>query len=231
VSDDTTVTVQADLTIVAPPGLRHDLASRLGNLAEIESDAGATVYRLDAGRISRAVQGGEQADAIIAFLAELSSVPLTDTVVRLVRDAAAKAGQVRVIAAPTVVVVSDPADLTTACAVKAAKLVRVTDTVAVSELPHAKVRVALERKGLAPESVLGGSDRRPRSSVEEAEETARRAAAYRSAASRHSSWSGLEHQARQLESKASALANVDARLQVTGPLALTPAVVARLSST
>ena len=121
----------------------------------LESDAGAYIYRLDPHLLTLAVQAGKTPESILEFLTELSSVPLAANIEWLVRDAAQRAGRIRLIAAPTVVVVSDPVDLATACSVKAAKLRPISDTVAVSELAHTKVRAALERKGLVPEIVLG----------------------------------------------------------------------------
>lgn len=122
-------------------------------MAEVENQSGAVVSRLTLDRITTAVQRGESVETIVEFLTELSSVPLADTVVRLVHDAASRVGRIRIVHAPTVVAVNDPADLVAALAVKAAKLTRVTDTVAVSELPHAKVRAALDKQGLAPDVV------------------------------------------------------------------------------
>jgi hypothetical protein len=155
VGGSTRAIVQADHTVIAPPDLRADVAAWLASIAVLESDAGAYIYRLDPHMLTQAVQAGRTPEAILEFLTELSSVPLASNIEWLVRDAAQRAGRIRLIAAPTVVVVSDPVDLATACSVKAAKLRAVSDTVAVSELAHAKVQAALERKGLVPEVVLG----------------------------------------------------------------------------
>jgi hypothetical protein len=155
VGGSTQAIVQADHTVIAPPDLRADVAAWLASIAVLESDAGAYIYRLDPHMLTQAVQAGKTPEAILEFLTELSSVPLASNIEWLVRDAAQRAGRIRLIAAPTVVVVSDPVDLANACSVKAAKLRAISDTVAVSELPHAKVQTALERKGLVPEVVLG----------------------------------------------------------------------------
>lgn len=222
------VTVQADMTVIAPPDLRHDLATGLEAIATTESASAATIYRLDAARITRAVQGGQEPSAIVDFLAGISVVPLPDTVVRLVHDAAARSGSVRVIAAPTVVVVSDPADLVTACAIKTLKLTKVTDTVAVTEVPMTKVRAALDRKGLAPEAVVGVGVPQARSSAGEAAAAAQRASQLRAVA-RGGAGSFYEQHARELEARAKALGNVAARLKVQGPLTVTPGLLASLA--
>ena len=226
-SEATTAIVQGDLTVIAPPDFRPDLALRLASIAEIESDAGATVSRLSAGRIAEAIRGGDTADSIVDFLRTISSVALGDSVVRLVRDAAGGVGRVKVISAPTVVVVTDPADLVAACSVKAAQLTKVSDTVAVSDLPYAKVRAALERKRLAPELVLGGGSRTVRSSVTDAEQQAERARALRSQRSGPSSaWA--ERLASEYEREAASKGDLAARLSTVGPLGLTPALLERL---
>lgn len=224
-STSTSVIVQADLTVVAPPDLRHDLMVGLDAIADLENASGAMTYRLDADRITRAVQGDQTSAGIVEFLTGIGSTPLPDTVVRLVHDAAAKAGSVRVIAAPTVVVVNDAADLVTACAIKALELTKVSATVAVTDVPLARVRTALERKGLVPEAVIGGAAREPRSSAAAAASVAKRAAELRARAG-----GAFEHHARQLEERASSIADVTARLDVRGPLTMTPAMLDRLHS-
>ena len=151
--------MQADHTVIAPPDLRADVAAWLASIAVLESDAGAFIYRLDPHLLTVAVQAGKTPESILEFLTELSSVPLAANIEWLVRDAARRAGRIRLISAPTVVVVSDPVDLVTACSVKAAKLRPISDTVAVSETP--KVQAALERKGLVPEVVLGSAAQPP----------------------------------------------------------------------
>ena len=217
--------VQADLTVTAPPDLRHDLTVRLALIAEIESDSAAVVYRLSPERITRAVQAGDTAEDIIGFLTELSSVPVTDTVERLVIDAAARAGRVRVIAATTVVIVSDAADLATACSVKSAKLTAVSDTVAVSDVAAGKVTAALEKKGLAPHAVVDTAARPRRSSEAEAAMALERAAALR--ASTGAAGSYLQRHADELERQARATTDVNTRLRVSGPLAVTPHMAAQ----
>ena len=230
--DATTAIVQADLTVIAPPDLRHDLAAQLAALADVESESGAVVSRLSIERITRAVQGGETAESILDFLTRLSSVPIGDTVTRLVQDAAARAGRVQVISAPTVVVVNDPVDLAIALSVKAAKLVRVSETVAISELPHAKVRSALDRKGLAPELVTGSpiTDAQPKpSSLDAARRAEQQATEFRALAARTSNRAYARH-ADSLELQAKRLGDVDGRLAVKGPLAVMPRLVEQLDA-
>ncbi len=223
------VIVQADLTVLAPPDLDPALAARLRTLARLESHGGANLYRLDEAMIIRALQGEDDPDSIIDFLASLSSAPLADTVKRLVLDAADRVGKVTIMTATTVVITTDPADLTTACSIKGAKLRKVSPTVAVSDLAAVKVRTALDKKGLSPQLVLSAGDRpAPRRSVEQAQALAARAQEVRALAERTGS-AGYRAHAEQLERSAAALNDISARLQVDGPLALSPALLARLT--
>jgi hypothetical protein len=223
---ETTVIVQGDLTILAPPGLDPEVRARLDELAVHESGDAAQLLRLDETRIIRAVQAGRSAEDIVAFLIEVSSVPLVDAVVRLVHDAARRAGQVRLVPAASVVVVDDPADLRLACSAKAAKLEPLSDTVAVSPLPLDKVRSALERKGLAPSSAVSAVAT-GRSAEDEVAELRDRAARHRQLAERHGH-EGIRSRASALEQRADELADSGRRLQVAGPLAVTPEIATSL---
>jgi hypothetical protein len=223
---ETSVIVQGDLTIMAPPNLDPEIRTRLDELAVHESGDAAQLLRLDEARIVRAVQAGRSAEDIVAFLAEVSSVPLVDAVIRLVHDAARRASQVRLVSAASVVVVDDPADLKLACSVKVAKLEPLSDTVAVSPLPLDKVRSALERKGLAPSAAVSAPVT-GRSAEDEVAELRDRAAQHRRFAERY----GHEHirsSASELERRAEELADPARRLQVAGLLALTPKIAASL---
>jgi hypothetical protein len=224
---ETSVIVQGDLTILAPPNLDPELRTRLDELAGCESGGSAQLLRLDEARIVRAVQAGRSAVDIIAFLTEVSSVPLVDAVVRLVHDAARRADRMKLLPAASLVVVDDPADLRLACSVKAAKLEAVTDTVALSPLPLDKVRSALERKGLAPSAVQAPAV--GRSVDDEIIELRDRAARHRQLAK----WYDDDNEdvgawASELERQADELADPSRRLQVTAPLMITPEIAASL---
>lgn len=222
----TEAVVQADETVICPPDLDADLSARLGELAKLESDAGARIFRLDPAAITRAVQGGDTAEGVVAFLEQLSSVPLPDTVRALVADAAGRADRVRVLGAATVVVVDDPADLVAACRLKSAKLTAVSDTVAVSPLAPAKVHPILERKGLHPLLVDAGDPAAPtpRRGSENAAELARAAAHRRVMAERYGV-DGMARDADLLEQLAAEARDPAAKLAVRGPLAVTPALL------
>jgi Helicase conserved C-terminal domain len=228
-SGSTQVVVQADLTVIAPPDLRHDLLGRLETIAEAESTAGAFIYRLDPARIARAVQSGHTPEELTDFLTQISSVALPGTVVRLLHDSAKQARSVRLVTAPTVVIFDDPVDLTTACALNSLRLTKLSDSVAMTDVPAAKVRAALERKGLAPETVSTRAEGSARSSATEAAKAEQRAAELRQAAKGRTN-SFFEYEAKALEERARQLGDIDGRLRVTGPLAITPALLATLDN-
>jgi hypothetical protein len=220
--------VQADMSIICPPDMDMDLLARIEALAKLDSDHGTRTYTLEESLIVDAVRAGDSAECIVAFLDELSSVPLPDTVYRLVSDAAQRVGQVRVAPAASVLVTEDPVDLATACKLRSAKLTAVSATVAVSSLPTDKLVQILDRKGLAPMVTGGGADTVVRRSAsDEAAELQRRAEAHREIAQR-TGIKGLEAQAEMFEREAAAAANPGSKLAVSGPLAVTPALLERV---
>ena len=227
VDESTSAFVQSDLTVIAPADLRRDLASALERIAVVESSSGAVTYRLDPVRITRAVQGDDTVESIVEMLTGLSATPLPDTVTRLVADAGRKAGSVRLISAPTVLLVSDPVDLAAACAMKALKLTRVSDTVAISDVPLAKVRAALERKGLAPHVLGGLGSSEARSSSEDAARLQRRVEDLRRIAGGRGG--AIEAEAKRLEQQARLLADAAGRFAIAGPVALSPVMVRTLA--
>ena len=220
--------VQADMSIICPPDMDMDLLTRIEALATLETDHGTRTYTLDESSIVDAVRAGDSAESITTFLDELSSVPLPDTVYRLVCDAAQRVGQVRVAPAASVLVTEDPVDLATACKLKSAKLTALTATVAVSSLPTDKLVQILDRKGLAPTVTAGDGDTVVRRSASaEAAELERRAEAHREIAQR-TGIKGLAAQADHFEREAAAARNPESRLAVSGPLAVTPALLERV---
>jgi hypothetical protein len=146
----TAFTVQADHTVIAPPGLDADLDSTLSRIAALESDAGARIYRITDASIGSALDTGMDAAAILAFLHEHSTVEIAANVERTVRDAEARHGQIRIGSAVTWIACDDPMQLVRAVGVKSAKLTVVSPTAAVSPLAEDKVLAALRAKGVAP---------------------------------------------------------------------------------
>ena len=141
--------VQADHTIIAPPDLSHEVTVRLHQIATLESDHGAHVYRIADHTLTPAFDADYSADDILAFLADHSTVVIPEVVERTVRDAAARHGRLRVGSTTTWIACDDPVMLSNAVAVKRARLTAVSPTAAVSELPRNKVVAALRAAGIA----------------------------------------------------------------------------------
>ncbi len=97
------VLLQADLTAVAPGPLRRDLARRLETMADVESRGGATVFRLSAASVRRALDHGMTADDVLSWLREHSRTPVPQPLEYLVGDVARRHGAVRVSTVTTVV--------------------------------------------------------------------------------------------------------------------------------
>jgi len=152
--------VQADHTIIAPPDLSHALTVRLHQIADLESDHGAHVYRIGDHTLIPALDAGYDADDIVSFLTEHSTVAVPEVVERTIRDAAARHGQLLVGSTTTWLACDDPVLLSNAVGVKRAKLTAISPTAAVSDLPRSKVMAALRAAGVAAvdSTVSSGDD-------------------------------------------------------------------------
>lgn len=146
----TDFTVQADHTVIAPPDLAFEVATRIERYADIESTAGARIYRLTERRIAAALDDGDAAASILDFLEAHSTVPVAQNVAHLIRDCERRHGRLRAGAASAYLRCDDPALLTRAVGVKAAKLHLLAPTVAVSSLSADKLVAALRDRGLMP---------------------------------------------------------------------------------
>ncbi len=153
---ETTFTVQADHSVVAPPNLATEVVAGLDRYAVRESDAGASIYRLEETRIAAAFDDGETAEQVLGFLADHAATPLPQNVEYLVRDLERRHGRLRVGAASAYVTSDDPALIAEAVSVKASKLRQIAPTVAVTSLSRVRLFAALVAKGLMP--VAEGAD-------------------------------------------------------------------------
>ena len=221
------VIVQGDHTVVCPPGVDPATRVRLAGLGVVASDGAAAVYRLDRGRITAAAQAGATADELLAWLTDISTVPVPSGVRHLVLDAVAEADRVQIVSATTVIITRHPADLVLATKVVAAKLTPVTDTVATSPLVADKVRAALARKGLAPKIVAATPpDPDAQVAARDAEVAQLRARAEehrRQAVKWHNP--GLANAADRADEKADRLADPASTFRLTSPLAATPSLL------
>ncbi|MET9366172.1 helicase C-terminal domain-containing protein [Streptomyces sp. NPDC006632] len=147
------VLLQADLTAVAPGPLRRPLAAMLGVLADIESKGGATVYRFTAGSVRRALDAGQTASDLQAFLTEHSRTPVPQPLSYLIDDVARRHGHLRVGAASAYVRCDDEAMLGEILADKrsqALRLRRLAPTVLATTAEPAALLDGLRSMGYAP---------------------------------------------------------------------------------
>ncbi|GAA1423547.1 helicase-associated domain-containing protein [Streptomyces thermospinosisporus] len=147
------VLLQADLTAVAPGPLQRPLADMLGVLADVESKGGATVYRFTPGSVRRALDAGQTAADLHAFLAEHSRTPVPQPLTYLIDDVARRHGQLRVGAASAYVRCDDDAMLNEILADRRAAglgLRRLAPTVLAAQTDPAALLEGLRAMGFAP---------------------------------------------------------------------------------
>ncbi|MEU9351712.1 helicase C-terminal domain-containing protein [Streptomyces griseoloalbus] len=147
------VLLQADLTAVAPGPLERPLADMLGVLADVESKGGATVYRFTPGSVRRALDAGQAAADLHAFLAAHSRTPVPQPLAYLIDDVARRHGHLRVGAASAYVRCDDDAVLSEILADKRAAglgLRRLAPTVLAAQAGPAGLLEGLRAMGFAP---------------------------------------------------------------------------------
>ncbi|MFF3845879.1 helicase-associated domain-containing protein [Streptomyces sp. NPDC002328] len=147
------VLLQADLTAVAPGPLHRPLADMLSVLADVESKGGATVYRFTPASVRRALDSGQAASDLHAFLAAHSRTPVPQPLTYLIDDVARRHGHLRVGAASAYVRCDDDALLNEILADKRAaglRLRRLAPTVAAGQADPATLLEGLRAMGYAP---------------------------------------------------------------------------------
>ncbi|MFE0800715.1 helicase-associated domain-containing protein [Streptomyces sp. NPDC058812] len=155
------VLLQADLTAVAPGPLERELADVLGVLADVESKGGATVYRFTPGSVRRALDAGQAAADLHAFLARHSRTPVPQPLTYLIDDVARRHGRLRVGAASAYVRCDDDATLDEILADKRAAglgLRRLAPTVLAAQADPAALLEGLRGMGFAPAAESAGGD-------------------------------------------------------------------------
>jgi hypothetical protein len=90
------VYLQHDLSVVAPGPLTPRVDSRLRALADVESRALASSYRVSTSSVNRAMAAGETRESILAFLSGISLTGIPQPLDYLIGEAAGRYGQVRV---------------------------------------------------------------------------------------------------------------------------------------
>lgn len=163
--------VQADLTAVAPGALSDDLRRFMHRAADIESRGAATVYRFTPTSIRKALDGGADADNVLARLRETSRTPLPQPLEYLIGDVARRHGQTRIGSAGCYLRSDDEASLQavlTDRALAPLQLRRIAPTVLVSPAHAATVLEMLREHSHSPiaesasGAVLGAGSTRDR---------------------------------------------------------------------
>ncbi|MEV6161362.1 helicase C-terminal domain-containing protein [Streptomyces sp. NPDC052052] len=147
------VLLQADLTAVAPGPLERPLADLLSTLADIESKGGATVYRFTPGSVRRALDAGQSASDLHAFLAAHSRTPVPQPLSYLIDDVARRHGRLRIGAASSYVRCDDEAVLNEILADKRSaplRLRRLAPTALAAQVDPASLLDGLREMGYAP---------------------------------------------------------------------------------
>lgn len=144
------ILVQADHTIIAPGPLQPQLADQMRQFADVESVGGATVYRLTAGSIGRALTAGLTSAEILGLLTAHSDVPIPQPVAYFVEDVCQRHGRVQVGATSSYLVTEDAATMTAVMAAlgdSTAAVERLCDTVVVSHGDPAALVAAARTAG------------------------------------------------------------------------------------
>ncbi|MGW2558354.1 helicase-associated domain-containing protein [Streptomyces sp. NPDC001514] len=147
------VLLQADLTAVAPGPLERPLADALGVLADVESKGGATVYRFTPASVRRALDAGQAAADLHAFLAKHGRTPVPQPLSYLIDDVARRHGHLRIGAASAYVRCDDDALLDEILADRrsqALRMRRLAPTVLAAQADPAALLEGLRAMGYAP---------------------------------------------------------------------------------
>ncbi len=138
---------------MAPGPLERPLAETLSVLADVESKGGATVYRFTPGSVRRALDAGQAASDLHAFLAAHSRTPVPQPLSYLIDDVARRHGHLRIGAASAYVRCDDEAVLNEILADRRStglRLRRLAPTVLAAQADPGSLLEALREMGYAP---------------------------------------------------------------------------------
>jgi len=145
--------LQPDLTAVVPGPPAPDLQRELNLVADLESTGGASVYRVAAGSVRRALDAGRTGSDLQQFFAERSRTPVPQALQYLINDVATQHGRLRTGAAGSYLRCDDEALLSRVLAepgLESLGLVRIAPTVLISPAAISTVLDRLRRGGFAP---------------------------------------------------------------------------------
>lgn len=145
--------IQADMTIMVPGPLPHDLQNILDLIADVEAPGLAAMYRVTEASIRRGLDAGHSAEALTQWLAEHALGEVPQTVSYLVTDTARRHGGLRGGTATSYLRCTDEAllaEVMASPAAAAAELQQLAPTVVISALPLARVLAVLREHGFSP---------------------------------------------------------------------------------
>ncbi|PWD51920.1 hypothetical protein C8046_15990 [Serinibacter arcticus] len=150
------ILLQADLTAIVPGRPSRVIEELLARTSEIESRGSGLTARFTTASLSRAVESGLDADEILATLTDVSRTPVPQALEYAVRDAQRRHGGLRAGPAASYLRSDDPGTLTTLVHERDLRLRLLAPTVAVSELPAARLASLL--RGQAQAVLVEGPD-------------------------------------------------------------------------
>jgi hypothetical protein len=145
--------VQADLSVVVPGPPEPELAAELDVVAEPESAGGASVFRVTAASVRRALDVGYTANDLHTLFKRRSRTPVPQTLTYMIDDAARRHGGLRSGSAGSYLRSDDEALIAEVLADKRLaplSLRQIAPTVLVGPLPVARLLGALRDAGFAP---------------------------------------------------------------------------------
>lgn len=147
------VLIQADLTMIAPGPVVPEVARTLRLLADVESRGHATVFRISASSIQRAIDSGWDAARITRALDAISTTGVPQPLAYLIDDTARRHGAVRVGIASAYIRCDNDATLSAIVndrRLRALELTRIGADVVASQAPSGELIGALRAAGYAP---------------------------------------------------------------------------------
>jgi len=103
--------VQPDRTIVAPPNLHPYALMHFWQVAQLEENHGASIFRVTPAAVAAALNRDMEPARVRQILEEGSKTPLPETVIRLLNDQSARYGQITLGPAQAYLRTADPAIL------------------------------------------------------------------------------------------------------------------------
>ncbi|MGO4146795.1 helicase-associated domain-containing protein [Paenarthrobacter sp. YAF11_1] len=147
------ILLQADLTAVAPGYLAPELSETLLLMADAEGQGPASIYRFSAATIRRALDAGQDAESLLAFLREHSATEVPQPLAYLVQDTASRHGRLRIGTSASFIQSDDETaitDLLREARTSALSLVRIAPTVLTSSASPRETARVLRELGLSP---------------------------------------------------------------------------------